>query len=319
MEKNPDIVTLTLNPAIDQTVFLDHFRAGSVNRATRSTRQAGGKGVNVSSLLGQYGVPSIATGFLGRSNESIFKEHFKAKGVEDGFIRVAGETRTGIKIVDESTRETTDINFPGLEPSFADMRRFESKLRKLVRKDRWFVIAGSLPAGISVGFFEELMALLKQGGAKVAVDTSGEALRVAIDAGADLIKPNEHELAEYLGHDLKDFTAKASAALRIQKEKVPHVILSLGGEGALFISPEKALMAAAPPVKVVSTVGAGDSLVAGYLAGLVTGCSPGDRARLATVFAWSSLEDVTRTLPPAAEIQKRLHKIKVQPLSQMPL
>src|SRR5690606_17552648 len=122
----------------------------------------GGKGVNVSSLLGQYGVPSIATGFLGRANQSIFKEHFKATGVADEFIRVSGETRTGIKIIDESSRETTDINFPGLEPSFSEMRRFESKLRKLVRKDRWFVIAGSLPAGISVGFFEEVMALLKQ-------------------------------------------------------------------------------------------------------------------------------------------------------------
>ncbi len=156
-------------------------------------------------------------------------------------------------------------------------------------------------------------------GRKVAADTSGEALKIAIDGGADLVKPNEHELAEYLGHELPDFASRVEAAQQLQRDKVPHVILSLGGEGALFVTPESALMASAPPVKVVSTVGAGDSLLAGFLAGLTTGLSPTGCAKLATVFAWCALEDVRRQLPSAAEIQKRLPKIKVQPLSKMNL
>jgi 1-phosphofructokinase family hexose kinase len=312
-----DIVTITLNPAVDQTVFLERLKVGSVNRTTRHHRQAGGKGVNVSALLGGYGVSSTATGFLGRDNHDYFSELFKASGVTDAFIRIAGETRTGIKIIDEATHETTDINFPGLEPTFPDLQRFENRLRKLVKPSRWFVIAGSLPKGISVHFFEEILALLKRGGAKVAVDTSGDALKAAIDGGADLIKPNEHELAEYLGEPLTDFASKVAAAVKIQREKVPHVILSLGSEGALFVTPDSALMAAAPPVKVVSTVGAGDSLLAGYLAGVATDRSPGDCARLATVFAWSTLENLTRQLPPLEEIQKRVPKIKVQSLAKM--
>lgn len=314
---NHDIVTITLNPAVDHTVFIERLTVGQVNRVHRHCRQAGGKGINVSSMLGGYGLPSTATGFLGKENPRVFEELFKNPLIRDEFIRIPGETRTGIKIVDEATRETTDLNFPGLEPTFADLQQFEKTLRKLVKPGRWFVVAGSLPVGISPDFFGEILALLKRGGAKVAADTSGEALKIAIAGGADLVKPNEHELAEFLGHELPDFASRVDAAQQLQREKVPHVILSLGGEGALFISPEKALMAAAPPVKVVSTVGAGDSLLAGYLAGLSTGLKPTERAKLASVFAWCALEDVRRQLPAAAEIQHRLPQIKVQPLSQL--
>jgi 1-phosphofructokinase len=317
MDTHPDIVTITLNPAIDQTVFLDRLEVGAVNRTGHFHRQPGGKGINVSSMLGGYGIPSTATGFLGKDNPRLFKDLFKARAITDAFVWIPGETRTGIKIVDQATHETTDINFPGLEPTFPDLQQFEKTLRKLVKPGRWFVIAGSLPAGISLDFFEEILALIKQGGGLLAADTSGPALKIAIDAGADLIKPNHHELAEYLGHDLPDFPSRVEAATRLQKDKVPHVILSLGSEGALFLTPEKSLMAAAPPVRVVSTVGAGDSILAGYLAGLTTGAAPTESAKLATVFAWCALEDVRRQLPSHAEIQKRLPRIKVQPLSKM--
>ena len=313
---NPDsgIVTVTLNPAIDHTVFVDRFTIGSVNRAGRSHRQAGGKGVNVSSMLGDFGLASTATGFLGKANPRHFAELCKDKGISDEFVRISGETRTGIKIVETSTRETTDINSPGLEPSPADLKRLMSKLRKLVSPGRWFVLAGSLPAGVSPDFFEEMLVMLKRGGAEVAVDTSGEALAIAIESGADLVKPNEHELADYLGHALPDFASRVEAARELQREEVSHVILSMGGEGALFITPEDALLASAPPVKVVSTVGAGDSLLAGYLAGLLTGRSAFERARLATVFAWCAIEDIRRQLPSAAEITRRIPLIEVQSL-----
>ncbi len=311
---NSDIVTVTLNPAIDHTVFLEQFNVGSVNRATRHSFQTGGKGINVSAMLGDYGLPSTATGFLGRDNPALFTELFKRKRIRDEFVWISGETRTGIKIVDAAACETTDLNFPGLEPSRADLEQFEKKLNTLVKPGCWFVLAGSLPSGIGPDFFEKILSIIKRGGAKVAADTSGEALKIAIHGGADLVKPNEHELAELLGHELADLPSRVAAARQLQREKVPHVILSLGSEGALFITPEKELMAAAPPVKVVSTVGAGDSLLAGYLAGLITGRSATDRARLATVFAWCALEDVRRQLPSTAEIARRLPGIKVQPL-----
>lgn len=312
METNSDIVTVTLNPAIDQTVLLDRLEVGAVNRAVNFHRQPGGKGINVSSMLGGYGIPSVATGFLGDENPRLFKELFNSKPITDAFVWIPGETRTGIKIVDQSSNETTDINFPGLTPSLRDLQQFEEKLRQLVKPGRWFVVAGSLPEGVSLEFFSKMLTLIKSGDAKIAADTSGEALKIAIDAGADLIKPNHHELAEYLGQELPDFPSRIAAATKLQREKVPHVILSLGSEGAIFITPETTLMAAAPPVKVVSTVGAGDSILAGYLAGLTTGADATECARLATVFAWCALEDVRRQLPSHTEIRLRLPRIRIQ-------
>jgi 1-phosphofructokinase len=317
MESQADIVTVTLNPAIDQTVFLNGLHVGRVNRALGCYRQPGGKGINVSSMLGQFGIPSIATGFLGHDNPQLFDDLFRHLPITDEFIRLPGETRTGIKIVDEGTCQTTDINFPGLTPTPKDLQHFEHKLRGLVKPGRWFVLAGSLPDGLEPGYFAEIIAILKSGGARIAADTSGEALALAIHGGADLVKPNEHELAEYLGHDLPDLASRIGAARALQREKVPHVILSLGSEGALFLSPNAALMASAPPVHVTSTVGAGDSLLAGYLAGLTTGKPPDECARLATVFAWAALEHISRTLPDAQEIHRRLPKVIVRPLFQM--
>lgn len=314
MGPNSDIVTVTLNPAIDQTVFLDGLAVGKVNRSRRHHRQAGGKGINVSSMLGDFGLSSVATGFLGKENSQVFAELFESKEICDEFVRIPGETRTGIKIVDTASRETTDINFPGFETTAGELHALEKKLGMLVRPGRWFVLAGSLPAGMSLDFFGRILSLLQRGGAKIATDTSGEALKIAIDSGVDLVKPNEYELAEYLGHDLPDLTSRIEAALRLQREKTPHVVLSLGGEGAIFVSAENALKASAPPVQVVSTVGAGDSMLAGYLAGLVTGLGANDRAKLATAFAWSALENVRRQLAPATVIQERLQVIHVETL-----
>jgi 1-phosphofructokinase len=317
MKKTTELVTITLNPAIDETVFVDQLRVGEVNRARGLHFQPGGKGINVSRMLSGFGIETAATGFLGKVNGEIYKRLFEEKTIEDEFVWTPGRTRTGIKIVSESARQTTDINFPGFEPSLAALEEFEARIRKMIQPGRWFVLAGSLPKGLGIDFFEELIVMLKRGGARVAVDTSGESLNVAIEHGVDLIKPNEHELAEVLKCSLSSFSEKVEAALELQRTKVSRVILSLGSEGALFATSEKQLMASAPPVKVVSTVGAGDALLSGYLAGVLTGVTPVECARLATVFAWCNLENVERRLPSREEILERLPQIQVQSLSKM--
>jgi 1-phosphofructokinase family hexose kinase len=265
-------------------------------------------------MLGGYGIPSVAAGFLGKKNPDLFEELFAVRGVRDEFIRIDGETRIGIKIVARATRETTDINFPGLAPSEAALAALEETLRSLANPGSWFVLGGRLPDSVSPAYYENLLRMLKREGANIAVDTSGEALRLAIECGVDAVKPNHHELAEILGRELPDFASRADAAIRLQRERVPHVILSLGAEGALFVSPDGAFIAAPPPVEVVSTVGAGDSLLAGYLAGLATGLAAAERAKLATVFSWSALEDVRRHAPSPAEALARMARIEVRPL-----
>lgn len=309
-----DIITVTLNPAIDETLFLDRLVPGAVNRARLHHRQAGGKGVNVSSMLGRHGIPTTATGFLGADNPELFESLFHQTGTQDAFIRIPGQTRSGIKIIAEDDRQTTDINFPGARPREADLAALVEKLAQLARPGVWFVVAGSLPAGMELNDFIRILTLIKKAGAMLAVDTSGPPLLAAIQCGADLIKPNHHELEEILSRPLPDMRARIEAALAFQRAKTPHVILSLGAEGALFASPDGLLLAAAPPVRVVSTVGAGDSLLAGYLAGLIQGLDAAARARLATTFAWCALQDVSRQLPDAVELAARAHRIDVKSL-----
>lgn len=314
MDPDRDIITITLNPAIDQTVFLDQLRPGCVNRCSRHHLQPGGKGVNVSSLLGQFGIPTTATGFLGDQNPRLFEERFLHLDIRDAFIRIPGETRTGIKIIDQSLDQTTDINFPGLSPGPRHLQALEETLLTLARPGRWFVLAGSAPAGLDADVFGRIVRLLKSAGALVAADTSGEPLAAVIHNGADLIKPNHDELAQLVGCDPADTDACIQAACELQRSRVPSLILSLGAQGAVFLSPDAALRATPSPTAVVSTVGAGDALLAGYLAGLSRSLPPAERARLACAFARAAISRVDRILPPAAELIRQASNIEILPL-----
>lgn len=313
MPIKPRVLTVTLNPAIDQTVQLDLLRPGQVNRCFRMDLQAGGKGVNVSVMLAGYGIPSVATGFLGAENPKLFEELFGSLGIRDAFIRLPGATRTGIKIV--AGGETTDLNFPGLRPTGADLSRLGETVASHAGPGTWVVFGGRLPDGVSLRDFALLIDKAKQSGGLVAVDTSGEALRLALDCGVDLVKPNHHELAEILGRDLPDAASRLDAAMDLQRRGVSHVILSQGAEGALFLAPDGRVSALPPPVSVTSTVGAGDSLLAGYLAGLLEERPLAERAALASVFAWCALENVRRQGPDHALAGERVKSIIVRPLS----
>lgn len=308
-----DAVTVTLNPAIDETIFVDRLAPGAVHRALGFHRQPGGKGINVAAMLASAGLGVLATGLLGREGAGLFERFFEARAIRDGFVRVPGETRPGIKIVDRVPGETTDLNLPGRAPSAAELAELVAVLREHVTTGLWVVVSGSLPPGVEPAYLGELVRTIQSLGGRAAVDTSGEPLRVAIDAGADLVKPNRDELAELVGRDLKSFAEVLATAAELH-ERIPHVIVSLGHEGALFHMPELGVMAGAPTVEVVSTVGAGDALLAGYLAAHVAGKAPSERARDATVFAWCALESLERKLVEPAEREARAARIPVQPL-----
>jgi 1-phosphofructokinase len=263
--------------------------------------------------LGEFGISTTATGFLGAENQTHFTTLFSQLPIRDAFVRISGRTRTGIKLVEKNGEVTTDINLPGAEASHSDIDALHSNLRGLDLHGSWCLIGGSLPPGFGLDDFAALIELLKSAGARVAVDASGEALCVAIDRKVDLIKPNQHEIAELLGRDIPDLAAAQSAALEVQAAGISRVILSLGEAGALFLDPCATLMAKAPPISVASTVGAGDALLAGYLAGLNTGLDATARAQLATTFASCSLASVERRLPPRADVLARMAEIEVTP------
>lgn len=295
------IVTVTLNPAIDLTVGLDALTPGEVHRAHSALFNAGGKGVNVAACLADWGADVIATGFLGAGNASAFEALFRNKGVDDGFIRLPGETRTNVKLTEPGGR-TTDINLPGLSIDPALMSRLNDRI--LALKPTLIVLSGSLPVGMPNTIWADLAEDWEGRGTRVLLDVSGEPLMEALGRAIlpFAVKPNRDELAAVMGA-FSDDAALLKQARALHAKGIALVVVSLGSEGAVFVSEEGALFAAPLKVGAVSSVGAGDAMVAGLCAGLAEGASLERLARLSTAFAAGKLRKVGPHLPPNQDIE----------------
>jgi 1-phosphofructokinase len=276
------VVTVTLNPAIDQTLTIPGFAAGRVNRVVSSRSDAGGKGVNVACVLADLGVEAIATGFLGAENAAVFETFFARKKIVDRFVRIAGSTRVGVKVVDDRTQETTDINFPGLTPAQEDVAELLKRIAGLAEPGRWFVLSGSVPPGLPDDVYAGLIEAIHAKGGRVVLDTSGPPLEAALASRPDVIKPNAEELGLLMGRPLDTPNSVRAAAMSLLKHGIRLVVVSMGGEGAVFVDREHAFLALPPKVEVRSTVGAGDAMVGGIVYGLLHDLPLEEVARMAT-------------------------------------
>lgn len=285
------ILTLTLNPALDITVSLDVLRAGHVNRAQAQASHAAGKGLNVAQVLADLGHNLTVSGFLGRDNLQPFEALIEQRGFTDSFVRVDGETRSNLKLIEADGR-VTDVNGQGPQVDDAAQAALLRRLEQIAPGFDAVVVAGSLPRGISLAWFEQLLRQLSGQGLKVVLDTSGEALRVGLRCAPWLVKPNAEELGEALGMALPDRAAQHTAARQLLDAGVEHVVLSNGEHGLSWYTAARTLHALPPPVKVASTVGAGDSLVAGMLHGLLQGEAPQQSLRRATAIAAQAVTQV---------------------------
>ncbi|WP_299308116.1 1-phosphofructokinase [uncultured Croceicoccus sp.] len=311
------ILTVTLNPAIDQTVTLDRLTPGAVHRARDTRAHAGGKGINVASCLADWRaahpVGEIAAyGFLGSDNAAPFDTLFDAKSVADRMTHVGGATRTNLKLVDEAG--TTDINLSGAAVTTEMADALCEELATVSRAGDLVVLAGSVPPGCPPDIYATLTARLRERGCTVLLDTSGVPLRLALDADASphAVKPNRDELAEWIGQPLGTTDELLDAAHRLHRRGVAWVVVSAGEDGALFVSREGALTARLPVDTIASTVGAGDAMVAGIAAALIEE-EPLERiARLATAFAVGKLSREGPNLPPAAEIGTLAAKVEIR-------
>ncbi|MBF8779503.1 1-phosphofructokinase [Pseudomonas fulva] len=285
------ILTLTLNPALDLTVDLDVLRPGHVNRSQGQLTHAAGKGLNVAQVLADLGNSVTVAGFLGRDNLAPFESLIDWRGFADGFVRVPGETRSNIKLV-EATGRVTDINGQGPEVDQAAQIALSRRLEQLAPGHDAVVVAGSLPRGIDLEWFRQLLLQLRGQGLKVILDSSGQALRVGLDTAPWLVKPNVEELAEVHGGPLDGPVAQHKAARQLLERGIEHVVLSRGEEGVSWFTAGAAWHARPPKVHVASTVGAGDSLVAGMVHGLLAGEAAGQTLRRATAIAAQAVTQV---------------------------
>jgi 1-phosphofructokinase len=309
-----NIVTITLNPAIDQTITLDRLIPGQVHRVSAVRYNAGGKGVNVSSCLADWGLSSQATGILGRGNASIFEDLCRDKGIGDRFIRVDGLSRTNIKIVDDE--DTTDINLPGVPITEANLAAIESRI--VAEKPDLTVLAGSLPLGCPVSFYRDLTARIKAAGGRVIVDADGEALAEVLAAPVRpyAVKPNRHELSRWAGRELSRDEI-VTQALALRKNGLELVIVSLGKEGAIFAGEGGVFLASGSPESIVSTVGAGDAMVAGISAALIEGAGLERLARLSTAFSLAKLAHPGPNLPARKEVESMTGKILLEKITHL--
>ena len=283
-----DVVTVTLNPAIDLTISIRDFTRGAVNRVSQWHTMPGGKGVNVASALADDGHRVAATGFLGRENCGDFEALFAEKRIEDCFVRIPGRTRTGIKIADPVRHETTDINFPGFTLTPADL---DSLLARLDALDgTWFTVGGSVPPGVEATVHRDIISALKSRGGRTILDTCDEALRHGVEAAPDIIKPNIHELENLTGKVLQTETAVIEAAQKLVSNGIGLVVVSMGGDGACFVSKTDVVIERVPKIEIKSTVGAGDAMAAGIVAAQLRKLPLAACARLATEFSVNLLK-----------------------------
>ena len=316
----PQVVTVALNPALDHTIEVAGLQPGAVNRALRMQVDVGGKAINVASCLADFGVTAAVTGQLGRDNVALFEELFQRKHIANHCHLLDGLTRINTKVVDTASGETTDINMPGPEfdpAAAADLlEQVLQRLDLLSQQAKWIVLSGSLPPGMPAETYATITRRAQAAGAAVVLDTSGEPLKAALAAGPRIIKPNRHELAELLGEPLDTLESLVAAARGLLNG--PHapetVVVSLGGDGALFLNRAQALHAHPVSVAVTSTVGAGDAMVAGLVAAQLENCSLAETAQLATAFAAAKLTRLGPHLPPPEEVRALAQQITVTAL-----
>ncbi|MDO6355476.1 1-phosphofructokinase [Caloramator sp. CAR-1] len=305
------IYTVTLNPAFDMTVYLDELVKGDVNRSIKSLIDIGGKGINVSKVIKSLGGESIALGFLGQENRGNFIKQLDRLGIKHDFIYVEGETRTNIKLVENKFDIFTDINQKGFGITIEDIDKLFEKIKYYARQGDIFVLSGSLPEGADNNIYFELIKLLKNIGAITILDADGEALKNGLLAKPDIVKPNINELRMIM--DFKDdLNSIASVGKELISQGTEKAVISMGGNGAFYVTRDKIFYAYPERVEVKSTVGAGDAMVAAIAFGESKNMEDEEVFRLAVSSATASIIEEGTKSPNLENINKLMKKIKIE-------
>jgi 1-phosphofructokinase len=259
------IVTVTLNPSLDRAIEVERLVRGEVIRATSTRLDPGGKGVNVSRALLANGVPSCAVLPTGGEEGSQLVGLLHAEGADARAVPIAGRTRSNITLA-EPDGTVTKVNEPGPTLSAEEFAAVTDLVLAVARTADWVVVCGRMPFDLPAAAFARLCQRLVEGGVRLAVDTSGPALAAAVRAGAALVKPNRNELAEVVGAPLNSFGDVVAAAQRLRSWGAGAVLASLAADGAVLVDADGVITGESPVARPRSSVGAGDALLAGFLA-----------------------------------------------------
>lgn len=279
------IVTLTPNPSVDRTIAIPQLLVGEVHRATSSRIDPGGKGINVTRALVAQGGTSVAVLPVGGPEGALMGQLLDRAGVPHRDVAVAGTTRMNIAAV-EPDGTTTKLNEAGPHLDAAELRALLAEVDTAIAGADWVVGCGSLPPGAPESLYADLVATAHRAGVRVAIDSSGAPLTAAVAAGPDLIKPNLEELEELVDSPLHTVGEVVAASQELVASGIGTVVVSLGGDGAVLVDADRTIWAGARISDPLSTVGAGDCLLAGLLFALDRGDDP--QQALITGTRWGS-------------------------------
>lgn len=275
------VLTVTLNPALDKTVTVDGFAEGRVNRVKETRLDAGGKGINVAKVLQQFGVEVTAFGLLPAGEAFKLTDKLAELGLTSHFMQQPGGIlRTNLKVVDNISGRTTEINEPGFQLEPDRLAPMLAAYAEQVARAKLVVLGGSLPQGAPPDCYKQMVEIARKKQVPVILDADGEALRHGLTALPFAIKPNVHELSALCGHNLTSEEAILAEARRLTAQGITWVLVSMGGDGSLLVGRDVAYRARPFPIVVESAVGAGDAMVAALSYGFLNGMAGEELARL---------------------------------------
>ena len=309
------IVTLTPNPSLDRTIEIAGLRRGEVLRASATRVDPGGKGVNVSRVLAAHGVSTVAIVPAGGPEGAQLADLLAPAGIPVVTVPLRRATRSNIALV-EPDGTTTKVNEPGPTLSGDEVATMSERVAAVAGSADWVVLSGSLPSGVSDEFYADLVPRAQALGCRVAVDTSGGPLAAAVAAQPDLVKPNTAELAELTGAPMLTWGDVAKHAQALHDGGIATVLVSLGQDGALLVDDDGVRWASAPPVEVRSTVGAGDSTLAGFL---VAGATGDEALRSAVAFGSAAVALPGSAMPGPGDVHPETVTVQDTPDPSLPL
>ncbi|MBL0387842.1 1-phosphofructokinase [Tumebacillus sp. ITR2] len=308
------VVTVTLNPALDKTVTVPALEVGGLNRVRQVRIDPGGKGINVAKVLHGFDVDVLATGLIAGGYGERLLAQLDRQGVPHSFVRVPGETRTNLKVYSESDQVTTEINENGFDVQPQSVLEFLNVLEELLSEASYLVLAGSLPKGVSSDIYGQLVELANSKGVRTILDADGDALKKGLEARPYAVKPNLFELQQLTGQGVETLDEIISAGQTLLARGLSLVVVSMGGDGAVFLNKEETYQVKPFPITPQSTVGAGDSMVAALVHGLVTGKSLPELAEWATTAGTVTASKRGTQVCTAEEVQNEVHRVTAKKL-----
>lgn len=310
------IITVTLNPAIDQTLVVPKFVAGDTIRVKSSRFDPGGKGINVSRVIRELGGQSVAMGFAPGGLGRFVEQTLESQDIETDFIHTKGETRTNITIVDESRHMHTTLADPGPEIERESIGALRRRIRRRLKPGDWLVLAGSIPPPLTGDIYAELIHEASELGAHTVLDADGVALQAGAEAHPEMLKGNRRELERLLGRHLDDEGSTLAAARQVQKTGVKDVLVTRGREGAVATFNKASLRGVAPRVRAVSAVGSGDAFLAGVVLTLSRGGTMEEAMRLGIASGTAAVLTLGTELCRRREVDILLPRVKVQQIDK---